>query len=55
MFSLLGNTLANFNDDVGTLRTLAELMKPGDVMLLELAVTSRDKSRGCSSCKQGSH
>lgn len=39
LFSLLGNTLANFENDVVTLKTLAELIKEGDLMLIELAAT----------------
>src|SRR5262249_52733538 len=39
LFSLLGNTLANFDADVELLRVLAKLAKPTDRFLLEVAVT----------------
>lgn len=39
LFSLLGNTLANFEKDVVTLKTLAELIKKDDLLLVELAAT----------------
>jgi uncharacterized SAM-dependent methyltransferase len=39
LFSLLGNTLANFENDVATLNTLAELVKKGDLFAIELAAT----------------
>ncbi|WP_394829983.1 L-histidine N(alpha)-methyltransferase [Pendulispora rubella] len=41
LFSLLGNTLANFADDISLLKTLAEVMVKGDLMLLEVAATNR--------------
>jgi len=39
LFSLLGNTLANFEDDLGTLRLLSEMMNDDDLLLLEVAAT----------------
>jgi len=40
LFSLLGNTLANFDDDAGLLVLLAEkLLRPQDRLLLEVATT----------------
>lgn len=40
LFSLLGNTLANFDDDADLLRLLAaELLRPQDRLLLEVATT----------------
>ena len=40
LFSLLGNTLANFDDDVALLQTLSSLLRPQDCLLLEVATTS---------------
>jgi len=39
LFSLLGNTLANFEEDAELLRTLSGLMHDGDKFLLEVATT----------------
>jgi uncharacterized SAM-dependent methyltransferase len=39
LFSLLGNTLANFEDDVELLRTLTGVLRPQDRFLLEVATT----------------
>jgi L-histidine Nalpha-methyltransferase len=39
LFSLLGNTLANFEDDRKLLADLSDLMKEGDKLLLEVATT----------------
>ena len=39
LFSLLGNTLANFEADAELLKTLSALMRPDDRLLLELART----------------
>jgi L-histidine N-alpha-methyltransferase len=39
LFSLLGNTLANFDRDVELLRTLTGLLRPQDRFLLEVATT----------------
>lgn len=39
LFSLLGNTLANFQDDVELLKTLSKLMRNSDKLLLEVATT----------------
>jgi L-histidine Nalpha-methyltransferase len=40
LFSLLGNTLAHFDDDVAVLRRFATgLLRPGDRLLLEVEVT----------------
>jgi uncharacterized SAM-dependent methyltransferase len=39
LFSLLGNTIANFDEDVELLSTLATLVRPQDRFLLELAHT----------------
>jgi uncharacterized SAM-dependent methyltransferase len=40
LFSLLGNTLAHFDDDVALLRRFADhLLRPGDRLLLEVEVT----------------
>ncbi|MEH2233582.1 MAG: L-histidine N(alpha)-methyltransferase [Nostoc sp.] len=39
IFSLLGNTLANFQQDTELLRTLSKLMRPEDRLLLEVATT----------------
>lgn len=40
LFSLLGNTLANFTDDAGLLSSLAGLLRPQDTFLLEVATTN---------------
>lgn len=39
LFSLLGNTLANFPDDIELLQTISKLMRTGDKLLLEVATT----------------
>lgn len=39
LFSLLGNTLANFDDDVDLLADLASAVRPQDSFLLEVATT----------------
>jgi L-histidine Nalpha-methyltransferase len=40
LFSLLGNTLANFDDDIDLLRMLAkDMLRPQDRLLLEVATT----------------
>ena len=39
LFSLLGNTLANFPDDIKLLETISKLMRTGDKLLLEVATT----------------
>ncbi len=39
MFSLLGNTLANFKQDTELLQTLSKLMRPDDRFLIEVATT----------------
>jgi L-histidine Nalpha-methyltransferase len=39
LFSLLGNTIANFEEDVELLRTLTSLLRPQDRFLLEVATT----------------
>jgi uncharacterized SAM-dependent methyltransferase len=39
LFSLLGNTLANFDDDVELLHTLTGVLRPQDRFLLEVATT----------------
>jgi L-histidine Nalpha-methyltransferase len=39
IFSLLGNTLANFQQDTELLQTLAKLMRPNDKFLIEVATT----------------
>lgn len=39
LFSLLGNTLANFQDDTELLQNLSKLMRSGDKLLLEVATT----------------
>ncbi|MGH2414139.1 MAG: L-histidine N(alpha)-methyltransferase [Microcystaceae cyanobacterium] len=39
LFSLLGNTLANFQRDTELLQTLAKLMRPQDKFLIEVATT----------------
>ncbi|MBB5867876.1 putative SAM-dependent methyltransferase [Allocatelliglobosispora scoriae] len=39
LYSLLGNTLANFDDDKELLRNLATLLRPQDRLVLEVAVT----------------
>lgn len=41
LFSLLGNTLANFDDDIDLLRKLTSLLRPQDRFLLEVATTER--------------
>lgn len=41
LFSLLGNTIAQFDDDAGVLGLIAdELLRPGDRLLLEVEATS---------------
>jgi L-histidine Nalpha-methyltransferase len=40
LFSLLGNTLANFEEDNDLLETLQKLMRPQDRFLLEVATTA---------------
>ncbi|MCE8428902.1 MAG: hypothetical protein J5U19_10990 [Candidatus Methanoperedens sp.] len=39
IFGLLGNTLANFDDDNRLLGNVSNILKPGDLLLLELAKT----------------
>jgi nucleoside phosphorylase/uncharacterized SAM-dependent methyltransferase len=39
LFSLLGNTLANFEQEAALLKTLTELLRPQDRLLLEVAYT----------------
>jgi uncharacterized SAM-dependent methyltransferase len=39
LFSLLGNTLANFQDDARLLKNLSRLMRPEDRLLVEVATT----------------
>jgi uncharacterized SAM-dependent methyltransferase len=39
LFSLLGNTLANFQDDVRLLNILSRLMRDKDLLLIEVAAT----------------
>lgn len=39
LFSLLGNTLANFPDDTELLQAISKLMRSGDKLLLEVATT----------------
>lgn len=39
IFSLLGNTLANFKEDTELLRTISQLMRPNDRFILEVATT----------------
>ncbi|MGH2507621.1 MAG: L-histidine N(alpha)-methyltransferase, partial [Ktedonobacteraceae bacterium] len=39
LFSLLGNTLANFEEDVQLLKTLTTFLRPQDRLLLEVAYT----------------
>jgi Histidine-specific methyltransferase, SAM-dependent len=39
LFSLLGNTMANFEDDLGLLRILTGVLRPQDRFLLEVATT----------------
>lgn len=41
LFSLLGNTLANFPDDIELLQTISKLMRTGDKLLLEVATTEK--------------
>jgi uncharacterized SAM-dependent methyltransferase len=45
LFSLLGNTLANFDDDVALLRTLTAGVRPQDRFVLEAATTDRVEAR----------
>jgi uncharacterized SAM-dependent methyltransferase len=45
LYSLLGNTLANFDDDKILLRNLAELLRPQDCLALEIAVTQELEGR----------
>lgn len=40
LFSLLGNTMANFADDSGLLASLAGLLRPQDTFLIEVATTN---------------
>ncbi|HBE34044.1 MAG TPA: hypothetical protein DDW76_37515 [Cyanobacteria bacterium UBA11369] len=39
LFSLLGNTLANFQDDMRLLKILSRLMRDKDLLLIEVAAT----------------
>jgi L-histidine Nalpha-methyltransferase len=39
LFSLLGNTLANFQADTELLRSISNLLRPGDLLLIEVAST----------------
>jgi len=39
LFSLLGNTLANFEGDITLLKTIANLLRPQDRLMLEVAYT----------------
>jgi hypothetical protein len=41
VFSLLGNSLANIDEPVGFLRRLATLLRPQDLLAMEVAITSR--------------
>ncbi len=40
LFSLLGNTLANFENDLGLLKTISGFLRPQDRLLLEIAYTN---------------
>jgi uncharacterized SAM-dependent methyltransferase len=40
LFSLLGNTLGQFDDDTAVLRLLGTLLRPGDRLLLEVEATT---------------
>jgi L-histidine Nalpha-methyltransferase len=40
LFSLLGNTIANFDDDTGVLSLVASLLRPDDRLLLEVEATT---------------
>lgn len=39
LFSLLGNTLANFEEDATLLKTIADFLRPQDCLMLEVAYT----------------
>ncbi|MEG4499629.1 L-histidine N(alpha)-methyltransferase [Microcoleus sp. F10-C6] len=39
LFSFLGNTLANFHDDLGLLKIISRLMRDKDLLLIEVAAT----------------
>ncbi|WP_054053384.1 L-histidine N(alpha)-methyltransferase [Alloactinosynnema sp. L-07] len=39
LYSLVGNTMANFDDDAETLASLTAMMRPQDLFLLEVATT----------------
>ena len=54
LFSLLGNTLANFPEDTKLLSNIRELMKKGDKLLLELATHNKQcgEKRSRSSSKR---
>jgi L-histidine N-alpha-methyltransferase len=45
LFSLLGNTISHFDDDVAQLSLLATLLRPGDRLLLEVEVAATVGSR----------
>lgn len=45
LFSLLGNTLANFENDTQVLQTLSKLMRPEDKFLIEVAATDNLSSQ----------
>jgi L-histidine N-alpha-methyltransferase len=47
LFSLLGNTLANFEEDLELLKTLSALIGPDDRLLLEVARTEQLDDRAC--------
>ena len=54
LFSLLGNTLSNFEYDVSLLSTISLLIKPKDRLLLEVAFTdslSDEAQIGRASCR----
>jgi uncharacterized SAM-dependent methyltransferase len=44
IYSLLGNTLSNFDDDESLLRRLAKLLRPQDHLLLEVATTDHSNT-----------
>lgn len=48
LYSLLGNTLSNFEDDEQLLSNIAFLLRPQDLLLLEIATTDRVTSDAAS-------
>jgi len=56
LFSLLGNTMANFDNDVQLVASLSKaLMRPGDRLLVEVATASRLSADGAATAASEYH